>query len=240
MTAAYAAIGKTQSKPWAIALRVWPLLPALFLIAPALRGAPQLADAAGDVLGLDATLCLIGCLAVTPLLTVVKLRAAKLRWWYGVWMFTLGAALFVITESVGPGSFEQRVAGDAINWTGTVTVILLLPMTIMANMAAQKLMGPEWKRWQRQLMWWVWALVLIHLLLLRVPIVTGGFLAASIPLILLRVPKVRKGVKAWRSTRYESGGWWAFMGVCALSLILGLTILLTEQGLACVTAISTQ
>jgi hypothetical protein len=31
--------------------------------------------------------------------------------------------------------------------------------------------------------------------------------------------------------------WWAIMGINALTLILGLTILLAEQGLACANAI---
>lgn len=238
ITAGFRVISKPVSTPMSAALRLWPLLPALFLIAPAMRGTPYLADAAGDVLGLDATLCLIGCLAVTPLLTVVKLRAAKLRWWYGVWMFGLGAALLAITLSVGPGSFEQRAAGNGVNWTGLVTVVLLLPMTAMANMAAQKVMGPEWKRWQRGLVWCVWAIVLIHLLLLRDPTVTAGYLAASLPLVLLRFSRVRRGVKAWRTTRYDSGGWWALIGVCSTVLVIGVCVLLQAEVLACAHAIS--
>jgi DMSO/TMAO reductase YedYZ heme-binding membrane subunit len=230
-------VSKPLSTPWSLALRLWPLIPALALIPPALRGQEYISGAAGAVLGLDATLCLIGCLAVTPLLTVVKLRAAKLRWWYGVWMFVLGAALLAFTESSGPGGLEARAAGNAINWTGLVTIVLLVPMTAMANMTAQKLMGPEWKRWQRGMVWCVWALVLIHLLLLRVPMTVTGFLAASLPLILLRNSRVRKAVKAWRASRYESGWMWAGMGASALILILGLTILLAEQGLACANAI---
>lgn len=229
VTAALRLARRRQPRPLALALRAWPAVLALPLARPALAGSSLLGDYASQVLGFDATLCLVATLAVTPLLTVAKVNAAKLRWWYGIWMFALGFAGVALALTVTPGTPGQRVAGSAVNWTGTCLVVLLFPAAAMSNRACQKLMGPEWKRWQRGLVWVVWGLVLGHVLLLRDWAAAAGFLAASVPLVALRNGRVRRSVKAWRSGGYSTGGWWTVLGVCASLFLAGAVVLLTLE-----------
>lgn len=208
------------------ALRLWPLLPALFLLIHRER----FADLYGLILGLDATLCLIACITITPLMTVAKLPIARLRWWYGVWMFALGVALALGTIILDT-STVHAMAGNSVNWTGLVIVLILLPMTITANTVSQKALGPEWKRWQRYLMWIVWTLVGLHLAALMAWPTLTGYLAATLPLIILR--RARASIKAWRAGQYSTGGWWAGLAILLSVYLAGLTILITELVQAC-------
>jgi DMSO/TMAO reductase YedYZ heme-binding membrane subunit len=212
-------------------------MPPITLLPSLLHRAPDLSDDIAMVLGYDAALCLVACIAVTPLLTIVKTRAAKLRWWYGIWMFILSGMLLLGTELLGadPG---MAAAGNAQDWTGTVIVLLLFPMAVTANTAAQKLLGPEWKRWQRWLMWTVYGLTVIHLAALYSWDALAGLLLSTVPLIALRNPRVRSSVKAWRAGRYETGGWWIGIAVLAAVWLTGLTILLTLTVMACVSAVN--
>jgi DMSO/TMAO reductase YedYZ heme-binding membrane subunit len=222
----------------ALALRAWPALFGLPLIRPALAGSPQLGDYAGQVLGFDATLCLVATLFITPLLSAVKVPAAKLRWWYGIWMFTLGFAGLALALTITAGTPGERAAGSAVNWTGTLIVVLLLPAAAMSNAACQKLMGGEWKRWQRNLVWAVWALVLGHVLLLHDLLTVAGFLLATLPLIALRNHWVRRKVKDWRMSKYEDRRWWRVIGVFSSVFLTGVIVLLTLEVQACAAALT--
>lgn len=238
VTAAFTLARRPHPKPLAVVLRAWPALFALALARPALAGSPLLGDYASMVLGLDATLCLIATILVTPLITVTKVSAAKLRWWYGVWMFVLGFAGLVLALTVTAGTMGERTAGNAVNWTGTLLVVLLFPAAAMSNKACQKLMGPEWKRWQRGLVWTVWAVVAGHLLLLHSWTAAVGLLMATAPLVALRNTWVRKGVKAWRADAYSGGWWWFGMAVSGVVFAAGAVILLTLEVQACAAALS--
>jgi len=194
---------------------------------------------ADDVLGLDAVLCLVACLAVTPFITVARLRIARLRWWYGTWMFALGIAAVLIHMAVPPAEgMAARMAGDAVSWTGVMIVVLLLPLAATSSALAQRLLGPEWKRWQRALTWLTWALVLLHLAALHAVTVTGAFLAASLPLVLLRFPPLRRAVKSWRSGGYSTGGLWIVTALLGSVLTAGLVVLVTGEVLAIARAVT--
>lgn len=228
----------SKREPWIVAalLRLWPLIPALFLIVPILRHG-DVEHFAGLILGLDATLCLIACITVTPLMTVIKARAAKLRWWYGIWMFTLGTVGLGITLWMGRSDVSGAAGGNSVNWTGLLLVVLLAPMVATSNVAAQKALGPEWKRWQRWLVWTVWGIVVIHLAALAAwwpPL--GAFLAATLPLIYLR--RQAKHIKAWRMRGYDSGGWWVMLAICVVSYLAGTGVLTGELAVACGQAVS--
>lgn len=235
ITQGIAIVSKRETRPVAWLLRLWPLFPALFLIVPILRHG-DVEHFAGLILGLDATLCLIACITVTPLMTVMKARAAKLRWWYGIWMFTLGVALLLVVLWTGRADVGEAAAGDSVNWTGLLLVVLLAPMAATANVAAQKVLGPEWKRWQRWLMWAVWAIVAIHLVALMVWVPLLAFLAATLPLIYLR--RQAKHIKAWRMRGYDSGGWWVMLAICVVSYLAGFGVLVAELAVACGQAVS--
>lgn len=230
ITGALRVIQAPHRKPLKLALRAWPLLPALALLRPIAAGSAHLPSYAGEVLGLDATLCLLACLTVTPMISVARVKAAKLRWWYGIWMFALGFAGLVIELAAGhEGSVGARAAGSAENWTGLVIIVLLLPMVITSNRLAQKLLGPEWKNWQRSLMWTVWIVTGWHLLLLNAWLTFAAFAGASVPLILLRQARYRKAVKDWRAGGYSTAGWWLSLTVQATLFALCITILAAEE-----------
>ena len=214
-----------------IALRAWPAVPALCLLRAARYGLmPVYAD---RVLGLDAVLALVACLAVTPVITVAKAPVAKLRWWYGNWMFLLGGAGLAVHLAPGmPGGLAYQAAYNSVNWTGTVIVALLLPMAVTSSVGAQRLLGPEWKRWQRFLVWTVWTGVGAHLILLHAWLVLGAYLAATTPAVFVRFPPARRGIKAWRAGGYSTGGWWAVTAVLGLTALTGLSVLAGEEALA--------
>lgn len=227
VTIAFRIAAAPHRRPFWIAARVWPVIPALFLLPSIVNG--SLTRFADPVIGFDATLCLVACLAVTPFITVARMKIARLRWWYGLWVFVLGAAGLAIHLAYPPGSVAQRAAGTAVNWTGLLIVILLFPMAATSSAAAQKLMGPEWKRWQRGLVWFVWAVIGIHLALMHTWLVTGAYLASTAPAVLLRRPRVRNGIKAWRRDRYSTGGWWVVLGALGALALAGLLVLAGEE-----------
>jgi DMSO/TMAO reductase YedYZ heme-binding membrane subunit len=211
-----------------VALRAWPALPALCLLRPAWDGMlPRYAD---QVLGLDAVLCLVACLAVTPAITVARLPVAKLRFWYGNWVFACGlAGLLVHLYVMTPGDLAERAAGTVQTWTGTLVVLLLLPLAATSSALAQKILGPEWKRWQRWGTWGVWLLVAVHLLALRAYLDDGAYLAATLPAILVRRPRVRQGIKEWRAGGYSTGGYWALLAALSLLTLAGLAVLAGQE-----------
>ena len=57
-------------------LAVLPLLPVLVIARAVSFHVPRLQDYAGVILGLGATLCLLGCLAVTPVSWLTRFPAA--------------------------------------------------------------------------------------------------------------------------------------------------------------------
>lgn len=226
---------KPRSRVSALTLRAWPAIPALCLLWPAFHG--RVMSYADTVLGFDAVLALVACLAVTPVITVAKMPIAKLRWWYGNWVFVLGAAGLAVHLAYPPGSIGFRAAGSSVDWSGTLIIALLLPMTATSSVVAQKMLGPEWKRWQRWLVWIVWACVGFHLYLMRAWMPLAAFAAATLPAVLVRQPYVRREIKKWRAGRYSTGGWWAVLAVLVLLAAAGISVLVAEEGRAVVRAV---
>lgn len=224
VTAAFAVLGKKQPTPIRIIAYIWPVIPPLALIPAALHG--HLLAYADAVLGYDATLCLIACLAITPLITVMKLNIAKLRWYYGVMVFFIALAAAGIHLAYPPGTMQTRIAGNIIDWTGLLILTFLTPMAITSCKVAQKLLGPEWKKWQRNLMWCVWAALVIHFLVMHAWLITIVFIAASAPTFTLRIAKIRKAVKKWRADGYSTGGWWVILMALTVIFTIGVMVLL--------------
>jgi hypothetical protein len=220
----------------ALLLRTWPLLFVLPLLYVGARG--QLMVYADQIIGFDAVLCLVACLAVTPTITLVKTPIAKLRWWYGNWVFFLGAAGLALHVTYPPVNVLCGMAGGAVSWTGTLIIALLLPMTATSSVVAQKLLGPEWKRWQRWLVWCVWGAVAIHLALIHAGLPLAAYLLATLPAVVLRRPEVRKSVKAWRAGGYSTHTWWVGIAVLGCLALGGVTVLLIEEVSAIATAVA--
>lgn len=227
VTAALRLVSARQRPPFRAALLLWPAIPALFLIRAAMHR--KLGVYADGVLGFDAALCLIACLTVTPFITVTRMKITDLRRWYGIWVFVLGAAGVAVHLLATPGGIAQRVAGNATDWSGTLIVVLLFPMTATSATVAQKLLGPEWKRWQRNLMWSVCFLVAGHFVLLHAWLVLAAYSGCTLPAILLRNQGVRKSIKTWRTGGYSTGGWWTGLAIIGALVLAGLIILITEE-----------
>ena len=196
-------------------IAVWllrlPLLVPFILMAPellaAIRGEPDsvahLSASTADVLGTSAFLLFVLMLAVTPVHTMTGWRwHIVLRRDYGIAMFAVAATDLTLaattTGDTFPGGVLSRVGGHSFLVVGTLATLLLVPLVITANGAAQRRLGGWWKSLHR-LTYVIWGLVLIHLFLLF------GFATifveatlVSIPLAVLRLPAVRRW---WTSSR---------------------------------------
>jgi hypothetical protein len=208
----------------------------LFLIRPIFAG--RLLGYADTIIGYDAVLCLIGCLAITPFITVARLKIAKLRWWYGMWVFVLGSAGLAIHLAYPPGSMMARAGGNSVDWTGLLIVTLLLPMAATSSVLAQKALGPEWKRWQRGLIWLVWVSIGVHLALMHSWLALGAYGAATMPAVLLRRPWVRKSVKEWRAGGYSTGWWWLTLGIVGSIAMIGVMVIAGEEVISVARAVT--
>ena len=217
-------------------LRAWPLAFVLPLVYTALRG--KLMAYADPVIGFDAVLCMVACLAVTPMITLAKMPIAKLRWWYGNWVFFLGAAGLELHIVYPPVNALCGMAGNSVNWTGTLIIALLLPMTATSSTLAQRLLGPQWKRWQRWLVWAVWGAIFIHLAVMYAWLPLTAYALATSPAIVLRQAPVRKAVKAWRADGYSTLTWWIWLAVLGNLAGAGVIILLAEEVRAVASAIT--
>jgi len=159
-----------------------------------------------DVLGTSTFVIFIAMLAVTPVQTMTGWRwHVVLRRDYGIAMFAVAATDLTLAASTTgdtfPGGFFSRVGGHTFLVAGTLSVLLLVPLVLTANRAAQRWLGGHWK-WVQRITYVVWAAVLIHLYLLFD--LTSFFLDAllvSVPLVLLRLPTVRRWWTASRRRR---------------------------------------
>jgi sulfoxide reductase heme-binding subunit YedZ len=159
-----------------------------------------------DVLGTSAAIAFFVMLAVTPIHTITGWRwHLVLRRDYGIAMFAIAATdleLAALTPGdTFSGGFMSRGAGRALLVAGTTAVMLTVPLVATANRRAQRWLGPHWKRLHR-LTYVVWALILFHLFLLFG--MRSFFIDAVVvswPLVVLRVPLVRR----WWSTARRSG-----------------------------------
>jgi DMSO/TMAO reductase YedYZ heme-binding membrane subunit len=157
-----------------------------------------------DVLGSGTFLIFLSMLAVTPLITITGARwFAPLRWWFGIMFFATAVIDLIIASIVTgddfKGGFLGRIAGHIFLLIGTTTVLLSIVLVITASHRAQKRLGKYWKPIQK-ITYVVWALILIHLLLLF-GIGEDRFqqaVAASYPLFVLRLPSIKNWVIAYR------------------------------------------
>ena len=145
---------RATGKAAAACLAAVPLLPVLVIARAADYRIPHLQDYAGVILGLGATLCLLGCLAVTPVTWLARWpSAASWRRWLGLCVFITGAAGLAVAMAGSRTGTQAGMAagGTAREWTGTLIVALLLPLAVISNNASQRMLGRGWKTWQRRL-----------------------------------------------------------------------------------------
>lgn len=220
--------GRTRVETFALwALRALVVVP-LVLMGPELvsliAGRPgavaNVSQSTADILGTSSMLLMVLMLTVTPIQTMTGWTwHLALRRDYGVAMF-LSAALDLIlaaltTGDTFSGGVFGRIGGHSFLVVGTLAVLLLLPLVLTANRRAHRWLGSYWKRLHR-LVYVIWFLVMVHLLLLFG--FRGIFLQAlvvSVPLVLLRLPPVRK----WWSTARRTHQHRILRGVLALALV---------------------
>ncbi len=190
------------------------LLIPFVLMAPevisALRGSPDgvanISASVADVLGTSTFLIFIMMLAVTPIYTMTGWRwHTVLRRDYGIAMFvTAGTDLTLAAITTGdtfPGTVLTRIGGHTFLVAGTLSTLLLIPLVVTANQPAQRWLGRHWKAVQR-LTYVVWGTILVHLFLLfGLSAIFLDAVAVSIPLVILRIPRVRQW---WTAARRRS------------------------------------
>jgi sulfoxide reductase heme-binding subunit YedZ len=179
-------------------------------VLAAVRGRPDaiehLSSSGPDVLGNAGFICFVLMLVVTPLATLTGWRwHVPLRRTYGLGMFAIAVTDLVIAAIVTgnrfPGGFMTRVTGHTFLAAGTLATLLCLPLALTANSRAQRVLGKYWKQVHR-ITYAVWAAILLHLLLLfGFHGVALSSVEVSAPLLVFRLPQVRRRYVASRRAK---------------------------------------
>jgi DMSO/TMAO reductase YedYZ heme-binding membrane subunit len=221
--------------PWIFIARGW----------YALNAKDVLTHTEADVLGTGGEICFFVAVSITPLITVTGARwVAPLRRWYGIFFALIGisdAATAAVTTDFSGGIFG-RLAGHTFLVTGLFVVLMALPLLVTANTPAQRRLGRYWKRLQR-FTYVLWGLIILHLLLLDdftpfggpqgdgAPVFHQRFyqaVAISIPLVVLRLPPVRRWITDTRAAGQQWKVWLAVAPMVAL-WVIGFAFIINEE-----------
>jgi DMSO/TMAO reductase YedYZ heme-binding membrane subunit len=230
--------------PWIFVARGW----------FSLNEKDSLTNTEADILGTGGEICLFVALSITPLITVTGARwFAPLRRWYGIMFALIGisdATTAAITTDFAGGVFG-RLAGHTFLVTGLFIALLAIPVLATANTPAQRRLGKHWKTIQR-VTYALWALTVIHLLLLDGfkpfgeslgdgdPVFHQRFyqsVAISIPLVILRIPPVKRWVISKRASGQKWKVWLPVI-VIAVPYVVGFIFIINEEiftGMQCLT-----
>ena len=196
-----------------------------------------------DVLGTGAMVNFMLTLMITPLVTLTGQHWFKpLRRWYGI-MFAVTAFTDATTASIVTafrGDVLGRLTGHSYLLAGFTMVMLLIPLFLTANNAAQKLLGRYWKPLHR-LTYAVWGLLWLHLALLEGLGVQDGtngpsglpdpfpynvlhqrlydLTFVSIPLVLLRLPAIKRWIAAKQAAGQMRQVWLRLAPLLALAVL---------------------
>ena len=195
----------------------------------------SLTNTEADVLGTGGEYCFLIAVSITPLITLTGQRwFAPLRRWYGIMFAVIGIADSITASITGAfsGGPIGRVAGHSFLLAGFFVILLALPVLVTANTPMQRALGRYWKRVQR-LTYLIWALIVIHLALLDGFTPFDGpqgdgdpvfhqrlyqIVAISLPLVILRLPPVKRWVTEQRAAGQQWKVWAAVMPLAALYL----------------------
>jgi DMSO/TMAO reductase YedYZ heme-binding membrane subunit len=228
-------------------LRLPVFVPIIFMIRPwiALNPHGTLTTTEADVLGSGGVFCFYIALSITPLITLTGAQwIAPLRRWYGIWFAVIGIAdstTASITTDFNGGVFG-RLAGHTFLLAGFLIILLASPLLATANTPAQRKLGKWWKRLQR-MTYVIWGFVVLHLLLLDGfkpfgdvdgdgdPIFHQRFyqaVAISIPLIILRLPPVRRWIIEQRA---QGRQWLVWLAVApfAVFYVTAMAFIVNEE-----------
>jgi DMSO/TMAO reductase YedYZ heme-binding membrane subunit len=173
-----------------------------------------------------------------PIISMIGAQwIAPLRRWYGIWFAVIGLAdttTAAITTDFAGGPLG-RLAGHTFTLTGFFIITLAFPVLATANTPAQRKLGKYWKRLQR-MTYVIWFFAVVHLLLLDGFKPFGGpedglavfhqrfyqAVAVSIPLIVLRLPPVRR----WVTEQRAQGRQWVVWATFAPLIVFYLTAMI--------------
>jgi DMSO/TMAO reductase YedYZ heme-binding membrane subunit len=241
-----AAVIKKQSIALLL-LRLPALVPWIFIMRGwlSLNEKEALTNTEADVLGTGGEICFFIAVSITPLITLTGQRwIAPLRRWYGI-MFALIGIADATTASITTtfaGGVVGRLAGHTFLVTGFLVVLLALPLLATANTPAQRKLGRYWKRLQR-MTYVIWGFIVLHLLLLDGFTPFGGpqgdgdpvfhqrfyqAVAISIPLVILRLPPVKRWIGERRAAGQQWKVWLAVMPLAVL-FIVGFAFIINEE-----------
>ena len=228
-------------------MRLPVFIPFIFMIRgwASLNTQNVLTNTEADILGSGGVFCFYMAISITPIITLTGAQwIAPLRRWYGIWFAIIGIAdttTAAITTDFAGGVFG-RLAGHTFLLAGFFIITLALPVLATANTPAQRKLGKYWKRLQR-MTYVIWGFILLHLLLLDGfrpfgaskgdgdPVFHQRFyqaVAISIPLVVLRLPPVRRWIVEQRAEGRAWLVWLAIMPLAAL-YILGFTYIINEE-----------
>ena len=228
-------------------MRLPVFVPFIFIIRPWVELNPHgtLTNTEADVLGSGGVFCFYIALSITPLITLTGAQwISPLRRWYGIWFAVIGisdSTTAAITTDFSGGVFG-RLAGHTFLLAGLMIILLATPLLATANTPAQRILGKWWKRLHR-MMYVIWAFVVLHLLLLDGVMPFGGAdgdgdpifhqrfyqaVAISIPLIVLRLPPVRRWVIAQRAQGRQWLVWLTFSPL-AVFYITAMAFIVNEE-----------
>jgi DMSO/TMAO reductase YedYZ heme-binding membrane subunit len=211
--------------PWFFVMRGW----------LSLNEKGSLTFVEADILGSGGEFCFLVAVSITPLITLTGARwFAPLRRWYGIFFALIGisdSTTAAITSNFNGGVFG-RIAGHTFLVTGLLIILVATPLLVTANTPAQRRMGTWWKKLQK-MTYLIWGLIILHLALLDGfrpfdgpqgdgdPVFHQRFyqiLAISLPLVILRLPPVKRWVIEKRQAGEQWKVWAAVAPMAALYL----------------------
>jgi len=221
--------------PWFFVMRGW----------LSLNEKNSLTFVEADILGSGGEFCFLVAVSITPLITLTGARwFAPLRRWYGIFFALIGisdSTTAAITTNFSGGVFG-RLAGHTFLLTGLMVILVATPLLVTANTPAQRRMGTWWKKLQK-MTYLIWGLIILHLALLDGfrpfdgpqgdgdPVFHQRFyqiLAISLPLVVLRLPPVKRWIT---ETRQAGEQWkvWVAIAPMAVLYLTAFTFILNEE-----------
>ena len=212
--------------PWFFVMRGW----------LSLNEKNSLTFVEADSLGSGGEFCFLVAVSITPLITLTGARwFAPLRRWYGIFFALIGisdSTTAAITTNFSGGVFG-RLAGHTFLLTGLMVILVATPLLVTANTPAQRRMGTWWKKLQK-MTYLIWGLIILHLALLDGfrpfdgpqgdgdPVFHQRFyqiLAISLPLVVLRLPPVKRWITETRQAGEQWKVWTAIAPMAVLYLV---------------------
>jgi DMSO/TMAO reductase YedYZ heme-binding membrane subunit len=196
-----------------------------------------------DVLGTGGMINLMVTLMITPLVTLTGQHwFVPLRRWYGL-MFACTAFTDATIASITTafrGGVLGRLVGHSYLLVGFTMVMLAIPLFLTGNNHAQRLLGRYWKPLHR-LTYVIWGLLWLHLALLEGLGAQNGtngpsglpdpfpfnvlhqrlyqLTLVSLPLVLLRLPPVKRWVAEKQAAGEMRDVWVRFAPLLVLAVL---------------------